>query len=127
MIKSESIKDLAEAMATAQSEIKNAVRNATNPFYKSSYADLLAVRDAYSAPFAAVGLSLLQLPETDDDGNLVLTTVLLHKSGQYIGGSVALHPIKSDPQGIGSAITYQRRYSAAAMAGVAIEDDDGES
>ena len=66
-----------------------------------------------------VGLALVQLPESDDKGNLTLTTVLLHKSGQYIGGSVPLKPVKQDPQGIGSAITYQRRYSAAAIAGEA--------
>jgi hypothetical protein len=127
MIKSEAIEALAAALSAAQSELNNAVRNSTNPFYKSSYADLRAVRDAYQEAFGKFGLALVQVPETDEHGNLTLQTFLLHKSGQFIGGGVVLHPVKQDPQSIGSAITYQRRYSAAAIAGVAIEDDDAEA
>jgi len=125
---SETINELATALSLAQSEIEGAVKDSANPFFKSKYADLASVWDAIRAPFAKNGLSVVQGPEVVfyAEGRVsVLCTRLMHKGGQWIESQIPLEPIKNDPQGVGSAITYMRRYALQAMAGVAPEDDDG--
>lgn len=124
MNKSESIAKLAEALSKAQGAMKNAIKDSNNPYFKSKYADLASVSDVCRPELAANGLSIIQLP-TMRDGKMVLTYMLLHSSGEYITEELEMTPVKSDPQGIGSAITYARRYSLAAITGVATEDDDG--
>ena len=127
MNKSEQINELAAALATAQGQIKNAVKDSQNPFFKSAYANLASVRGVIQAPFAENGLSVTQLLGNDAYG-VTVETVLLHKSGQWLSGVVSVRPVKDDPQALGSAVTYARRYSLSAVAGVASEtDDDGES
>lgn len=116
--------ELAAALAKAQAEIDAAPKTESNPFFKSSYADLATVRAAIREPFGKHGLSVVQIPHTSD-GAVHVTTILLHSSGQFIEGTLTLRPTKNDPQGIGSAITYGRRYSLMAFAGVAPDDDDG--
>lgn len=124
MNKSETIAELAKAMAKAQGEIKGAVKDADNPFFKAKYADLASVWEACREPLTSNGLSVIQ--STRMDGHIVvIETMLLHSSGEYITGEIALPPTKSDPQGHGSAITYGRRYTLSAMVGVSPEDDDG--
>lgn len=119
------IKDLATALAKAQAEIKGAVKDASNPFFKSNYADLQSVWDACRLPLSKNGLSVAQT--TDIVGErLVLVTTLLHSSGQWIRGALPVEPVKRDPQGMGSAITYARRYALAAMVGIYQTDDDAE-
>ena len=125
MNKSENINELAAALAKAQSAIKGAVKDANNPFFKTKYADLASVWEACRVPLTDYGLSVAQ--STRMEGEIVvIETMLLHASGQFICGELALPPVKNDPQGHGSAITYARRYALAAMVGVAPEDDDGE-
>jgi ERF superfamily len=124
MNKSESIAKLAEALSKAQGAMKNAIKDSANPFFKSKYADLASVSDACRAELAANGLAIAQLP-TMRDGKMVLEYVLMHASGEFIGSEIEMTPVKSDPQGIGSAITYARRYTLAGITGVATEDDDG--
>jgi hypothetical protein len=124
MIRSDSIGKLAEALAKAQAKIKNAKKESANPFYNSKYADLASVRDACNAELAENGLAVIQLPTTRN-GKMVLEYALLHTSGEFIASEIEMNPVKSDPQGIGSAITYARRYTLAGIAGVATEDDDG--
>lgn len=124
MNKSESIAKLAEALSKAQGTMKNAIKDSNNPYFKSTYADLASVSDACRAELAANSLSVTQLPEMRD-GRLILNYVLMHSSGEWISGELEMTPVKSDPQGIGSAITYARRYSLASIVGVATEDDDG--
>jgi hypothetical protein len=118
--------DLFAALATAQGEIENASKNAANPHFRSKYADLAEVLNTVRPVFSKHGLSLLQ--STEFDGSLVsVTTLIAHKSGGYITATASCVPAKTDAQGVGSATTYLRRYSAAAVAGIAQEDDDGNS
>lgn len=124
--KSDTIKDLATAMAKAQAEMENATKNAANPHFKSRYADLAEVLNTVRPVFAKFGLSLIQFP-TFSDGVAHVETLLMHESGEWISETISAPVSKQDAQGVGSAITYLRRYSAAAVAGIAQEDDDAES
>lgn len=127
MRKSDAIKDLATSLAKAQSEIKGAVKDSVNPFFKRNYADLESVWDAVRVPLSQNGLSVVQTTSfTPECGTCVITT-LLHSSGQWIEGTLPIAAVKNDPQSIGSAITYSRRYALAAMVGVYQTDDDGEN
>jgi len=121
---SESISALAAALAKAQAVIEGAVKDRANPAFRSKYADLAAVWDAIREPLTKNGLSLVQMPDMVD-GQPVLVTRLLHESGEWLEGTYPLNPVKTDPQGYGSAITYARRYAAMAVCGVCPEDDDG--
>lgn len=121
--------ELATALADAQAEIDAAPKTESNPFFKSTYADLATVRAAIRDAFGKHGLSVIQIPQFGG-GVVSVTTILLHKSGQYIEGTLAVQPVKDrtgfvTPQAVGSAITYARRYSLMAFAGVAPDDDDG--
>lgn len=126
MNKSENINELATALAKAQSEMDGAVKDSQNSFFKSKYADLASVMDNLKKPFAKYGLSYVQSSKVTENGNLVLVTVLMHVSGQWISGEYPVKGIKDDPQGLGSATSYARRYALSAMCGVAQVDDDGE-
>ena len=122
--------ELFAALALAQGEIENASKNQVNgafskgPNAKPSYADLAEVLNTIRPVFAKHGLSLIQSPGFD--GSMAsVTTVLAHQSGGYMTSTASCVPAKADAQGIGSATTYLRRYGAAAVAGIAQEDDDG--
>jgi hypothetical protein len=121
---SEQIGELAKALAVAQGKITGALKDSSNPFFKSRYADLASVWDACRGPLSDNGLAVVQLTESDDAGVYVSTT-LAHSSGQWIRSRLRLTPKDSTPQGMGSAITYGRRYALAAIVGVAQVDDDG--
>lgn len=122
---SEDIKDLATALAKAQGEMKNAPLNKVNPHFKSKYADLAGIRDATAPILAKNGLTITQFTTVTEDG-LVLTTRLLHTSGQWMEGEYPLPLDVSKPQQMGSALTYARRYSWSSVCGIsADEDDDG--
>ena len=123
---SEQIGKLTEALSKAQGEIKAAVKDSSNPFFKSSYADLASVWDACRKPLSSNGLAVVQTTELTEKG-IILVTMLAHSSGEWMSGTLPVRPVKDDPQGMGSAITYMRRYALAAIAGVAPEehDDDG--
>jgi hypothetical protein len=121
--RSESIAALAAAMCKAQAELKNPPKDSVNPHFKSRYADLATVRDVIVPVLARHGLAVMQFP-SDLAGAPALTTVLTHTSGEFIESTARLNPVKSDPQGVGSALTYMRRYTLLGLAGVAAEDDD---
>lgn len=125
MNKSETINELAAALSKAQGEIKGALKDQNNPFFKSKYADLGSVVEAIRAPLSKHGLSYVQLTEPTEKDEVRVETVILHSSGQWIGSTLALPVSKADAQGFGSAITYARRYGLSAAFGVAPEDDDG--
>ena len=128
MKKSEQVDKLAAALCKAQAEMGGAVKDAKNPFFKSSYADLTSVIKAIKEPFANNGLSYSQFPVTSEGGGGVgVVTVLLHSSGQWLESEFYLPLAKKDPQGGGSAITYARRYALQAMAGIPTADDDAEA
>ena len=118
------IGELAKALAVAQGKITGALKDSANPFFKSKYADLASVWDACRGPLSDNGLAVVQLTESDDAGVYVSTT-LAHSSGQWMRSRLRLTPKDVTPQGMGSAITYGRRYALAAMVGVAQVDDDG--
>lgn len=118
------IDKIALALSKAQKAIKPAVKDSQNPFFKSSYADLTSIWDAIREPFAENELSVVQSPTLLDDGRLVLISLLMHSSGQYIRSIYPIKPVKDDPQGVGSALTYARRYSLQSLAGVCAEEDD---
>lgn len=130
--KSDSIANLAAALSAAQGEIRGAVADSENPHYRSKYADLSSVWDAIRGPLSKNGLAIIQLPSSGDDGKVVVTTMLSHKSGEWIATTACATPPPrasgmGDAQAIGSAISYLRRYLLSAMVGVAQVDDDGEA
>ena len=139
---SDSIVDLASALALAQSEIHHAERNSENPYYKANYADLSSIMDASREPLTKNGLSVTQIVNYNDTTNIFLITLLLHKSGQWLKSFYPIKPVKKitkdsegnqvgvlepTPQDLGSAITYARRYAYASIVGVCPkgDDDDG--
>lgn len=122
---SEQLDQLAAALAAAQAEFSAIPKTATNPFFKSKYADLATVKATAGPVIAKHGLSVAQLIGFDGEHD-TLTTWLLHSSGQFIAETMRLHLSKQDAQGQGSATTYARRYGYMAVLGlVADEDDDG--
>lgn len=123
MLRSETITDLAPALVAAQAAITPAEKDGTNPHFKTRYASLGAVMAAIRPALAANGLAVSQIVTRDGDA-LALETILVHASGQYIGGTYPLRPTKADPQGEGSALTYARRYALASLLGVVADDDD---
>jgi len=117
----EEIGKLALALANAQAEIEGAKKDATNPFYKTNYADLSSVWDACHKALNKNELAVVQMVDGKE-----LVTILAHSSGQWVKSRMALYPKDWTVQSIGSAITYARRYALAAMVGVCPVDDDGE-
>lgn len=123
---------LFEALAKAQGEITAAELDAEGQAgtRKYKYATLASVMSAVREPLSKNGLSIIQLPArvTRGDINLLqLTTILAHKSGQSISNVFEMYPPKDDPQGIGSAMTYMRRYAVMAILAIAgANDDDAE-
>lgn len=125
MKQSESVKELASALAKAQGEIKSVSKDRTNPHFKNKYATLDAIMDSVRAPLAKQGLSIVQGASESTQGFNV-ETYLLHSSGEYIANVVAVPVSKQDAQGVGSALTYGRRYGVSALLAIATdEDDDG--
>ena len=122
---SDSISALAAALCKAQSQMGGAAKSADNPFFKSKYADLSSVVQAVKQPFADNGLSYVQFPISTQSAIGVVTR-LMHESGEWMEQEYYLPLQKLDPQAAGSAITYARRYSLQAVAGIPAEDDDGE-
>ena len=125
--KSESINELAKSLCKAQSEMRGAIKDSANPFFKSKYADLESVWDAIRKPLTDNELTVAQTTEYDNEAGISIVTTLMHSSGQWIQGSLPIMAVKKDPQGVGSAITYSRRYALAAMVGLVQVDDDAES
>ena len=123
---SSEINELAAALVLAQAEFGAVPKGSTNPFFKSKYAALPEVVQHASPVLSKHGLAISQHICTNDNGDDLLLTYLLHRSGQFIAYSMKLHLVKDDPQAQGSAVTYARRYSYMSVLGlVADEDDDG--
>jgi hypothetical protein len=126
MNRSDTISKIAGALVKAQSEMGNAVKGSANPFFKSKFADLNAVREACIPVLNTHGITVLQ-PTTVLDGKLYVETLLLHESGEFISGVYEVVVGKqNDPQSLGSAISYSRRYSLQSMVNIGADDDDGE-
>lgn len=117
---SDSIKNIAAALVGFHKEVGKIAKDAKNPFFKSSYASLSGILDTINEPLNNNGLSIAQFPEGENG----LTTRLMHTSGEWIEATYQMKPAKDDPQGRGSAITYQRRYAIGAVLCLTIDDDD---
>jgi len=126
MEKSDTIDALAKALATVQSQLEGAKKDSSNPFFKMKYATLASAWDACRDLLTANGLSVVQASSVIEGRSFVLDTILLHESGQWISGQLSVPLVKEDPQGLGSAMTYARRYSLMAIVGICPEDDDAE-
>lgn len=115
---------LAKALVAAQKATEIIKKAASNDHFKTKYAELAHVVEGVVPALNDVGVMVMQSPSFD--GELVgVTTMLLHESGASITSTLHLRPSKLDPQSVGSAITYARRYALLAMTGAATEDDDG--
>ena len=123
--KSSQIDKLATALAKAQAELEGAKKESVNPFFKSGYADLHAVIKSAFPHLSKYGLSVSQGNEIIQ-GAVCVTTTLLHSSGQWMRSWLKIPVEKLTAQQIGTAVTYGRRYSMAAMVGIAQHDDDGQ-
>ncbi len=128
MNRSEMINELATALSKAQGQMSGAKKDSENPHFRSKYADLASVREACWKPLTDNGLSVLQSPRLTVVNSAFVAeveTTLMHTSGQFITDTIGVPLTKADAQGLGSAVTYARRYALSAFAGIAPEDDDG--
>ncbi len=119
---SENINELATALSKCQSELTFAVKDSTNPFHKSKYADLTSVWDSIRQPLTKNGLCVVQTVEIQGD-TPVLVSILMHSSGQWVKSYLPILNAAKTSQGQGSGITYARRYALAALVGC-VQDDD---
>jgi hypothetical protein len=120
---SDTIGKLAEALSKFQGELDGVAK--TSQGYNYQYADLSAVWATIRKPLTKHGLAVTQTTAFTDDGSPVVITTLLHTSGEWLTGELLVKPLKLDPQSLGSAVTYGRRYGLMAILGVAPEEDDG--
>lgn len=124
---SPTLASLAVALSAAQGELTDAIKTSFNPGFKSKYADLAEVLQTVRPVLSKHGLSVVQAPGmyTKESGTVAVTTLLLHKSGEYVRDTLYVPVSKPDAQGLGSATTYGRRYGLAAIVGISQDDDDG--
>ena len=121
MEKSQSLQNIAKALIVFHLKVDTIRKDASNPFFKSKYASLSNILEAIDEPLIEAGLTFCQFPS----GEYCLTTILMHgESGEFLQSTCEMKPVKNDPQGIGSVITYQRRYALSAILGLNIDDDD---
>lgn len=127
---SEQINELAAALAKAQGLLQPVLKDKTAKIptktgggYSYSYADLSSLWEAIRHALSDNGIAVVQMPSTEG-GRVNLTTMLAHASGQYISSTYSSSAGDGNPQSIGSAITYLRRYALAAMVGAVSDDDD---
>ena len=119
------MKNIATALVKAQKAFGPALKTATNPHFRSRYADLSACVEAVIDALNDNGIALIQQNQPHPDG-VVVETVFIHESGETLNcGQLFVPASKHDPQGYGSALTYARRYSLMSACGIAPEDDDG--
>lgn len=122
-IRSESIAAIAPALVLAQTQMSVAVKDSKNPFFKSKYADFNSVREAVVPALNANGIMVMQ-PIVNGS----VRTMLIHTSGEFVGCETPIVVSKEkDPQALGSAISYARRYGLSSLLAVGTEDDDAET
>jgi hypothetical protein len=121
MNKSESIKNIAGALVKFQASVSKVAKEANNPFFKSKYASLANILDTIQKPLSECNLAITQFPN-----GVGLTTLIVHaESGEWMESSYVMPVAKqNDPQAMGSAITYARRYALGSILNLNIDDDD---
>jgi len=129
MIKtSDSLVNFTKSFIEFQNQVESVTRNAVNPQFKGrKYADISAIIDEVKAPLFKNDLSFVQFPGMTEHGALTLTTRIMHKSGEYMESTFSMTPTQNTPQGVGSCITYMRRYGLSSILGLSTEDDDANS
>lgn len=128
MNRSESITKISAALVIAQRAMAGAYKDAKNPFYKSNFASLNAVREAVTPALNSNGITVLQPMKFDANGRTIIETVLLHESGEFISSETPVIVSKAnDPQAEGSGQSYARRYGLQSLLSVGTTDDDGEA
>jgi len=116
---------ISSALVKAQRSFGPALKDKTNPAFRSKYADLGACIDAVMDALNEAGIALIQR-QHPNEGGVCVETVFIHESGEQLSAGMLTVPAsKQDPQGYGSALTYARRYSLMSACGIAPEDDDG--
>lgn len=125
--KSETIIKLAKSLVETQKELKQPLKDAKNPFFKSEYVPLENVAEAITQTATKYGLAFSQYATTTESGNVSVGTIVFHESGEYIEyPPLILKPENTKPQSIGSATTYAKRYALSAIFGITSDkDDDG--
>jgi hypothetical protein len=124
MKQSESIDKIIPAFIAFQSDMPSVPKDGNNPHFKSKYATLGAITEATRPHLAKHGLGFMQWMSNRDGYQLIVTRIM-HTSGQWMEDEgYILNPTKNDPQGMGSAVTYARRYTLGASLGIITEDDD---
>lgn len=118
------MKEFIKAFVAAQKEMKSALKESDNPFFKSKYADLASIDSACRFALNTNNIAISQQIDFEGDVDFVRTE-LLHVSGEKLTSRCRIINLKKDSQGLGSSISYMRRYSLAAICGVVTEDDDG--
>lgn len=121
---SDQINEIGAALAKAQLGIVGAAKDSTNPHFKAAYADLQSVWLSCHTQLNENAIAVVQQTRISESGAVVLVTRLVHASGQWMSSEYPVAPVQNTPQGMGSALTYARRYSLMCMAGVAGKDDD---
>lgn len=125
MKKSDSIIELSKALAKFQSEVKQPLKDADNPYFKSKYVPLESVVESIHKTAPQHGLSFVQWALNDEQGRVGVATLLMHSSGEYIEfDPVFMNAEKNTPQGAGSLITYLKRYTLSAVFGITSDQDD---
>lgn len=124
MNQSDKLDLLATALAKAQASLSAAKKDRVNPHFKNHYATLESIWEAAREVLAPNGLSIVQTFDATDGRLMNIRTTLMHSSGQWIAGVLSMAPQQATPQGIGSAITYGRRYSLGSILGIVSEEDD---
>jgi hypothetical protein len=114
------MKALATALVKFNMEMGKITKDSKNPFFKSSYASLPHILEAVRPHLVSCGLSVVQMPTGDG----MLRTILMHESGEFIESEFSMKLVKADPQALGSAITYARRYAIGAILNLSIDEDD---
>lgn len=125
MKKSDSIAEISKAMTEFQKEVKQPFKDADNPFFKSKYVPLESVVEAITDIAPKHGISFTQWPLNDENGQVGVSTILMHTSGEYIEyDPVFMKAEKQTPQGYGALITYIKRYTLSAIFGITSDQDD---
>jgi hypothetical protein len=114
------MENLTKALIRFQMEVGKISKESKNPYFNSKYASLPQILDVIRAPLITCGLAVIQMPHGDGD----LRTILAHESGEIIESTFSMKLVKNDPQALGSAITYARRYAIGAILNLNIDDDD---
>lgn len=122
---SETFEKVAAALVKFNSKVTQISKDAKNPYFKKDYATLDQIVNQIRPILTDNGLSVLQAPNTLENGNVLVKTLILHESGQFLeSDGTSLKLAKNDPQGAGAGITYARRYDLCAFLSLNTGDDD---